>query len=76
MTRRRSSLDFRERIRLARLALRPDTNWLMVAYADACTFNCTGRYACEPQTHQHAEGSDVVEIVHRDRSVTEVMTSR
>jgi hypothetical protein len=61
--------------RTSLLAGKPGVHHVTIAHDDGCSMFQGGRCACTPDMHSQAHGSDVVEVIEIDGSVTRTRAS-
>jgi len=66
----KTGTGYLERIVADQGSLRPGVHHLVVEHDDWCEIFRGGPCTCTPDMHRHAEGSDVVEVIETDGSVT------
>ncbi|QRM28684.1 hypothetical protein [Microvirga sp. VF16] len=57
------------------LAGKPGVHHVTIAHDDGCSMFRGGPCTCSPDMHSHAHGSDVVEVIELDGSVTRTRAS-
>ncbi len=72
---RKLGTGYLERMVASRPHLKPGIHHVYIAHDDWCAFLQGGDCNCTPDMHRHAHGSDVVEVIEEDGSVTTLRTS-